>query len=85
MPERARCEELGRQLTLKYPFIKDDFETGYVSHALGFTLGSCTRKTFYCFVYCNTLMQQILCCSFSTYIHPALSVILLVCIQYFVM
>ena len=35
-PGRARCEELGRQLILKYPFMRDDLGTGYVSHALGF-------------------------------------------------
>lgn len=48
-PRRARCEELARQLILKYPFMRDDLGTGYVSHALGFTLGSCTRKTIYHF------------------------------------
>ena len=43
-PGRARCEELGRQLILKYPFMRDDLGTGYVSQPLSFTLGSSTRK-----------------------------------------
>ena len=30
-PGRMRLEELGRQLILKYPFMKDDLGTGYVS------------------------------------------------------
>ena len=31
-PGRARCEDLARQLILKYPFVKDDLGTGYVSN-----------------------------------------------------
>ena len=30
-PGRVQCEELGRQLILKYPFMKDDLGNGYVS------------------------------------------------------
>ena len=33
-PGRARCEDLARQLILKYPFVKDDLGTGYVSNPL---------------------------------------------------
>ena len=33
-PGRARCEELARQLILKYPFVKDDLGSGYVSNVL---------------------------------------------------
>ena len=33
-PGRARCEDLARQLILKYPFVKDDLGTGYVSNTL---------------------------------------------------
>ena len=29
-PVRSRCEELARQLILKYPFTKDDLGSGYV-------------------------------------------------------
>ena len=31
-PTRAQCEELARKLILKYPFVKDDMGTGYVSY-----------------------------------------------------
>ena len=31
-PGRTHCEDLGRQLILKYPFMKDDLGNGYVSH-----------------------------------------------------
>lgn len=30
-PTRSQCEELARKLILKYPFVKDDMGTGYVS------------------------------------------------------
>lgn len=30
-PTRVQCEELARKLILKYPFVKDDMGTGYVS------------------------------------------------------
>ena len=33
-PGRAHCEDLARQLILKYPFVKDDLGTGYVSNAI---------------------------------------------------
>ena len=31
-PGRSRCEELARQLILKYPFAKDDLGNGYVRY-----------------------------------------------------
>lgn len=33
-PGRARCEDLARQLILKYPFAKDDLGSGYVCSIL---------------------------------------------------
>lgn len=30
-PSRSQCEEFARKLILKYPFVKDDIGTGYVS------------------------------------------------------
>ena len=30
-PGKAKCEEVARKLILKYPFMKDDLGSGYVS------------------------------------------------------
>ena len=37
-PDRAQCESVARCLILKYPFMRDDIGTGYVSNLLPVTI-----------------------------------------------
>ena len=40
-PTRAQCESIGRRLILKYPLMRDDIGTGYVSYTFHNAMSQC--------------------------------------------
>ena len=58
-PGKAKCEEVSRKLILKYPFMKDDLGSGYVSTFLLYL--SCDHISFINFVVADKNVLILLC------------------------
>ena len=48
-PAKSHCQQLARQLILKYPFMKDDMGSGYVSNVLTCIMHGCMLFLFFYF------------------------------------
>ena len=71
-PGRMHCEDLGRQLILKYLFMKDDLGNGYVSHfCYVYIHVYCVHVCVLCFVLCLSVCLYIVCVCVSTLIFCA--------------